>query len=99
MVSVRSLQINDSPFLCVTLQLPGLTTQLIYCTHGILFDECWKIEAVGRRCRVPVCIGKGRTPEALLSNPVTELSAQAIKKGLLIGMSGQQALLAMSHEY
>ena len=98
MVSVQELAINRHHFLCVTLHLPGLTTRLIYCTHGILFDDCWNLEAIRLRCRVPVCIGKGRSLEALLENPIIERSRQAQKKGIVLGASGRQALLRMVDE-
>ena len=97
-VKVDSLKINEHYYLFVTLALPGFTTRLIYCTGGILFDESWSLDKVGMRCRVPVCIGKGKTDEELLNNPILDYSFQAEKKGIHSKMCGKEALLQMVNE-
>lgn len=98
MVTMSTLDINQHRYICITLQLPRLTTRLIYCTHGILFDDCWNLNVLKHRCKVPVCIGQGRSVEALLENELLACSTLASKAGIIIGMKGQQALLKMMDE-
>jgi len=97
-VKVDSLKINEHYYLCVVLALPGFTTRLIYCTTGILFDESWSLDKIKDRCRVPVCIGKGKTMEELMENPILDCSAQAKKRGIQELMQGKEALLRMVNE-
>lgn len=96
MVYVQSLMINQQRFNLITIKLPGLTTRLIYCTHGILFDECWQMDTILQRCHIPVAFGSGKSDEALLENTLRGLSKEAKDKGILLSMKGREALLAMA---
>lgn len=98
MVEVNTLDINENRYVCITMHLPRLTTRLIYCTRGILFDDCWNLDVVNQRCQVPVCIGKGKTFEQLLQNEVQQCSKQALRFGITETMKGNEALLWMMHE-
>lgn len=98
MVRMDLIGIDQYQYLAVTIQLPSLTTRLIYCTKGILFDDCWNLEQVACRCRVPVCIGRGKSIEALLENEVLLCSLKAKEKGIVPLMKGQMALRKMMDE-
>lgn len=98
MVQMDLIGIDQYQYLAVTIKLPSLTTRLIYCTKGILFDDCWNLDKVACRCRVPVCIGKGKSIEALLENEITLCSLKAMEKGIVSQMKGQEALRKMMHE-
>lgn len=98
MVRMDLIGIAQYQYLAVTIKLPSLTTHLIYCTKGILFDECWSLDKVACRCKVPVCIGKGKSIEALLENKITLCSLKAKEKGIAPPMKGQMALRKMMDE-
>ncbi len=95
MVEVSTRSIEGKRFVCVVMHLPKLTTCLIYCTKGILFDECWSFETVESRCKVPVCIGKGKNIDELLKNPIHEISDKAKEKMIALEDTGLKAILKM----
>ena len=98
MVTIETIEIDQQPFLGITIKLPGLTTRLVYSTQGILFDECWNSETLCRRTATPFCIGTGRRLEALLNRPIQFVSPTAQQCGIDVGMAGKQAILRMKRE-
>ncbi len=98
MVEVKQLSINNIRFVHVVIHLPKISTQLIYCTKGILFDQYWSIEELHKHENALVCIGSGKTVEELMSNTVDYISLSAQAIGIEKSMQGKDALLKMFNE-
>ncbi len=98
MVEMNPIMIDGNRFISVKIVLPRLTTHLIYCTKGILFDECWNLDEIKRRCDTVVCIGRGKKIEELLSNKIKGCSQAAKDIGISEETKGYNALLRMINE-
>lgn len=94
MVEIKSMQVDKKSFLGIHMHLPGYPLYLIMSTDVILAQNMFDIRYFHKENGVAVIlVAYAYGFEAVVQEPVIGMNEVAKQRGVLIGMSGKEALL------
>lgn len=95
MVEIQTFDIHEHRFIYISMVLPKVTINTIFCTKGILATSYFNASVFSKKGNAVVLISDGDDLKSMLEKEITDCTKNAKDKGIYIGMKGEEALLKL----
>lgn len=95
MVEIQTFDIKNYRFIYISMYLPKVTVNTIFCTKGILATSYYNASVFQKNSDAVVLISEGVDLESMLAKEIVDCTKNAKEKGIYIGMKGEEALLKL----
>ncbi len=70
MLEIKRMKISEFSFIGILIYLPKITLRIIYSSKLIIFDECFNINFIESKCKIPLIQTSGNTFNEMLDNNI-----------------------------
>ncbi len=95
MVEIQTVDIKNHRFVYISMHLPKVSINTIFCTKGILATSYYNAKVFQEKTDAVILISEGFDLKSMLEKEILDCTKNAKEKGIYIGMKGEEALLKL----